>query len=82
MKGAMQRAARRAWPRREKETSDAAIAEAGVALVGERNERCSKRRGGRGVGERKKRAMQRAAGQGDVKRKKRAIQRATLRARG
>jgi hypothetical protein len=43
------------------ETSDSVSSAAGKTLARERNERCSKQRGGQGVGNRKKRAIQRAA---------------------
>jgi hypothetical protein len=60
-KRAIQPAARRTCCRWEKETNDSASGTAGVMSAGERYERFSERRGGRGVGGRKERAIQRAA---------------------
>jgi hypothetical protein len=60
-KRAIKRAAPRARGSPVRETSDIARDAAGKASVGERNQRYSKRRGGRDVGGRKKPAMQRAA---------------------
>jgi hypothetical protein len=60
-KRAIQRVARWATCQQEKEIHDSASGAAGVLSAGERNERFSKRHGGRVVGGRKIRAMQRAA---------------------